>query len=358
MPRRSIRVQQHLLKARDAALAAVENYNKPGTYFRTRTFVLLMTVAWTSCFHVFFYAKKVNPWYVKSGTGKGTRYDRVDGEPKHWELSKCAREYWGSQDPASRKNIEFFLGLRNKIEHSYYAELDPALYGECQAMLMNFEDVLVRAFGPDMALLDEIGVALQFSALRPHQQEEALRRLQSAALDDVRDYIQTFRAGLAPEILDSSQFSLRVFLIPKLTNNPNVADLSVEFVPYDPNSPKAMEELREVTALIREKRVPVASKGLLKPKAIVAQVQESVSFKFTQDTHTRCWRYYKVRPPGGSEQPENTKADFCIYDELANGYGYTDAWVKYLCRKLADPVEYLAVTGRAPTSISVTEAPV
>ena len=224
-------------------------------------------------------------------------------------------------------------------------------------MLMNFEDVLVREFGPDMALLDEIGVALQFSALRPHQQEEALRRLQSAALDDVRDYIQTFRAGLAPEILDSSQFSLRVFLIPKLTNNPNVADLSVEFVPYDPNSPKAMEELREVTALIREKRVPVGSKGLLKPKAVVAQVQESVSFKFTQDTHTRCWRYYKVRPPGGSEQPENTKADFCIYDELANGYGYTDAWVKYLCRKLADPVEYLAVTGRASTSISGTEGP-
>ena len=62
-------------------------------------------------------------------------------------VSKCAREYWGSQDTASRKNIEFFLGLRNKIEHSYYAELDPALYGECQAMLMNFEDVLVREFG-------------------------------------------------------------------------------------------------------------------------------------------------------------------------------------------------------------------
>ena len=222
-------------------------------------------------------------------------------------------------------------------------------------MLMNFEDILVREFGSDMALLDEIGIALQFSALRPHQQGEALRRLQSAALGDVRDYIQTFRAGLAPEILDSSQFSLRVFLIPKLVNNPNVADLSVEFVPYDPNNPEAMEELRKVTALIKEKGVPVVSKGLLKPKAVVAKVQECLSFKFTQDTHTRCWRYYKVRPPGNSEQPENTKAEFCIYDELANGYGYTDAWVKYLCRKLADPAEYLAVTCRAPTSLSDTE---
>ena len=357
MPRRSRRVQQHLLKAREAALAAVDNYNRLGTSFRTRTFVLLMTVAWTSFFHAFFYNRKVKPWYVKSGRGKGTRYDRVDGDPKHWELSTCVKEYWDSQHPASRKNIEFFLGLRNKIEHRYHPELDPALYGECQAMLMNFEDMLIKEFGPGMALLDQVGVALQFSALRPHQQEEALRRLQSAAIDDVRDYVQTFRAGLEPEILESSQFSLRVFLIPKLESNPHLADLSIEFVPYDPSKPTELEDLRRVTALIREKKVPVASKGLLKPKAVVARVQEGLAFKFNMDTHTRCWKHYKVRPPGGSERPENTRADFCIYDELANGYGYTEAWVRYLCRKLADPVEYQTVTGTKPASTLGAETP-
>ena len=348
MPRRSKVVQQHILKARDAALAAVDNYNRPRTFFRTRTFVLLMTVAWTSCFHAIFYDKKVKPWYVKSGSGKGTRYDRVDGDPKHWELSTCVKEYWGNQHPPSRKNIEFFLGLRNKIEHRYYPELDPALYGESQAMLMNFEDLLVKEFGTDMALLDQVGVALQFSALRPQQQQQALRRLQSAALDDVRDYIQTFRAGLAPEILDSSQFSLRVFLIPKLANNPNVADLSVEFVQYDRSNPTEMEDLQRVTALIREKKVPVASKGLLKPTTVVERVQEGLPFKFTMNTHTRCWKHYEVRPPRGSEHPESTRADFCIYDEFAKDYGYTEAWVKYLYRKLAEPVEYQAVTGKTP----------
>ena len=307
-----------------------------------------MTVAWTSCFHAVFYDRNVKPRYVKSGRGKGTRYERVDGDPKHWELSKCMKEYWGSQHPPSRENIEFFLGLRNKIEHRYHPELDPALYGECQAMLMNLEDMLIKEFGSDMALLDQVGVALQFSALRPSQQEQALRRLQSASLDDVRDYIQTFRAGLEPEILDSSQFSLRVFLIPKLATGPNVADLSVEFVPFDPSSAAEMEELRKVTALIRDKQVPVASMGLLKPKAVVERVQECLQFEFTMDTHTRCWKHYNVRPPGDSGHPENTKADFCIYDELAKAYGYTDAWVKYLCRKLADPVEYQTVTRKMP----------
>ena len=357
MPRRPKAVQQHLIKARHAALAAVDNYNRTGIFFRTRTFVLLMNVAWTSCFHAVFYGKNVKPWYVKSGIGPGRRYVRVDGDLKHWELSTCVKEYWGGQHPPARKNIEFFLGLRNKIEHRYYPELDPALYGECQAMLMNFEDLLVKEFGTDMALLEQVGVALQFSALRPHQQEESLRRLQSAALDDVRDYIQTFRAGLAPEILDSSQFSLRVFLIPKLESNPSVADLSVEVVTYDPNNHTQIEELRRVTALIREKKVPVASKGLLKPKAVVARVQEGLPFRFTMDTHTRCWKHYKVRPPEGSEHPENTRADFCIYDEFAESYGYTESWVNYLCRKLADCVEYQAVTGRAPTSTVGTGTP-
>ena len=262
------------------------------------------------------------------------------------------KEYFGDQHPPSRKNIEFFLGLRNKIEHRYHPELDPALYGECQAMLMNFEDLVLREFGSDMALLDQVGVALQYSALRPQQQAEALRRLQSATLDDVRDYIQTFRAGLAPEVLESSQYSLRVFLIPKLESNPNAADLSVEFVPYDPSSPTDMEALQSVTALIREKKVPVASKGLLKPKAVVERVTEVLPFKFTMHTHTQCWKHYEVRPPKDSNNSENTKADFCIYDELAQDYGYTEAWVKYLCRKLAEPDEYQAVVGKPPVSTS------
>ena len=32
------------------------------------------------------------------------------------------------------------VALRNKIEHRDHPELDPALYGECQATLMNFEE--------------------------------------------------------------------------------------------------------------------------------------------------------------------------------------------------------------------------
>src|SRR2546425_1045326 len=139
-------VSAHLAKARLGAISAVEAYNKPGPHFRTAHYILLIVTAWTALFHAIFYKKGRRPWY-KTGAGKGTRYRRVDGEPKHWELAHCLEQYYGDKNPSERKNLEFLLGLRHRIEHRHLPDLDPALYGECQSALMNFEEVVVKEFG-------------------------------------------------------------------------------------------------------------------------------------------------------------------------------------------------------------------
>ena len=54
----------HLAKAKDACLAAVTNYNRPGTAFRTRTYTVLMVIAWTALFHAIFHRRGKKPWYV------------------------------------------------------------------------------------------------------------------------------------------------------------------------------------------------------------------------------------------------------------------------------------------------------
>ena len=348
MPRKSASVRNHLEQSRTAALAAVEHYNKPGVPFRTRTYVLLMNIAWTSLFHAIFYQRKIKPWYLRHGSGRGRRYDYVDGEPKHWDLPKCLREYWRSDNPPPRENLTFFIGLRNKIEHRSYPELDPALYGECQAMLMNYEDVLTKEFGQSYALAGELGVALQFSALRTEQQEKAIRRLQSSALSDIREHIDRFRAGLSPEVLESTQYSMRVFLIPKLASKQNAADLSVEFVPFDPSKPEEAEALAKVTTLIRERIVPVVNPDLRKPGQVVKVVNGRLPFVFNQHHHTQAWKHFKVRPEGGSDTPMETNQTYCLYDNLANGYGYTDAWVSMLVRELVDEDRFMEITDSAP----------
>lgn len=257
------------------------------------------------------------------------------------------RDYEG-KSPPERSNLEFMLRLRNKIEHRDHPELDPVLYGECQAMLMNFEDLLVNEFGDKLALASNLAVSLQFSALRPKEQEKSLRKLGSSAAKDILDFIRIFRANLPPETLESSRYSLRVFLVPKLANRESTADLSVEFVHYDPSKPEEMSKLKQIATLIKDKRVPVVSKGLLRPGEVVERLEECLPFKVTMHTHTRAWQYYKVRPRSKTDQPEKTDAKYCVYDQLMGAYGYTEAWVKYLCRKLIDEHEYQKVTGQQP----------
>ena len=155
-------VKQHIEKARCSALSAVENYNKPGMAFRTRTYTILMVIAWTALFHAIFYRRGVKPWYVIRGKGRGVRYKKIDGEPKYWELGACVRQFHKEKISPERKNLEFMIRLRNKIEHRDHPELDPALYGECQSMLFNFEDFLVKEFGKDYALAESLAFRCSF----------------------------------------------------------------------------------------------------------------------------------------------------------------------------------------------------
>lgn len=341
----------HLAKAKDACLAAVTNYNRPGIAFRTRTYTVLMIIAWTALLHAIFHRRGKKPWYVAEGTGPNVKYQSIDGEPKHWELAEAMRQYYGDENPPERRNLEFMVALRNKIEHRDHPELDPALYGECQAMLMNFETLLLTEFGDDHALSDQLALALQFTALRPEAQKEALHRLQASAATDLLDFIRQFRAGLPQDVLESSSYSLRAFLVPKLANRMESADLAVEFVRFDPTRPEEMEGLRKVAALIKDRHVPVASSGLMKPSEVVWKLAERLPFQVSMHTHTQAWRVYGVRPGTNAADPRDTRSQYCLYDDLSGSYGYTQAWVDYLLRKLSDPQEFERVTGAPPVRI-------
>jgi hypothetical protein len=66
------------------------------------------------------------------------------------------------------------------------------------------------------------------------------------------------------------------------------------------------------------------------------------------DTHTRCWRHYKVRPATGSGEREATDERYCCFDRLHDGYGYTQAWVNKLVGDLSNAATYENVVGMAP----------
>lgn len=341
-------VTEHLEKCRSSAIAAVDAYNRAGSRFRTPQFVILIIVSWTALLHAIFYQKGRRPWYRKQVEGGGIRYIRVDGEPKHWDLSECLKQYFIDKQPPERKNLDFLIGLRNKIEHRHLPELDPALYGECQSALLNLESLIVQEFGQRYALADQLAVSLQFSEVMPDEKGKATKALLSANAQTVREYVEKFRGGLSSPVLNSMKYSFSVFLVPRVANRAGMADVAVQFVKVDEASQEELARLEKLNVLIREKRIPISNLGLFKPGEVVAEVRKRIVHPINLDLHTRAWRHYGVRPRAESDHPEHTTAQYCVYDEAHEDYLYTQAWVDKLARDLAEPAEYARVAGKPP----------
>ncbi len=180
------RTKSTLESSIDAALLAVEIYNKPRTAFRSEGYITLMIIAWTRLFHAYFNTTIGDRYYYK----KKGRYEIVDGERKAWELGTCIKKYGKLAAPVE-KNLQFVISLRNKIEHRHIdkREVDAIIFGECQALLYNYENLLIGKFGSSYALNEALVYSLQFSHLRTPKQEKANKSALSKDLADIVGYI-------------------------------------------------------------------------------------------------------------------------------------------------------------------------
>src|SRR5262245_9545797 len=95
------------------ALNAVEFYNRPASRRPLEAFLVHMHIAWLYLLHGEFLRAGIN--YHYRDPKRPTRYVKVDGERKSWDLEKCVRERWPLETDAVRKNLELTVRLRNRI---------------------------------------------------------------------------------------------------------------------------------------------------------------------------------------------------------------------------------------------------
>jgi hypothetical protein len=333
-------VKDNLEKARHSCLAAVETYNRPGPSFRTAQFVVLIIIAWTGLFHAIFYRRGTKPFYKD----KRNRFVKVGGDPKHWELSHCLNQYYGDKHPPERKNLEFLIELRNKIEHRHLPHLDATLFGECQATLINFEALLTAEFGQKYALVDYLSLAIQFSQIVSDERTRAIKSSIKKSASGIASFIESYRAGLDGAVLASQKYSFAVYLVPRVANKEKTADAAVTFIRVDETSPEELDRVQKLNVLIREKHIPIANHDLYKPSEVVDQVSARIGRRLSVNQHTSAWKYFGVRPPAGSKSPGNTVARYCVYDGAHKDYLFTDAWVEKLSSELSDPQKFGHIT--------------
>ena len=313
----------------DSALIAVEIYNKPRTEFRTQAFISLMIMAWTRLFHAYF-NHTIGPKYFYKKKGSN-RYEIVDGEKKSWELKTCIQKY-GNLSDGEKANLNLFIKLRNKIEHRHIEkkELDVLLFGECQALLYNYETTLIDFFGKQYSLNENIVYSLQFSTLRQEDQLRANRRALSADLVDLKKFIDTYRTTLPDDVFNSQSYSIKLIQVPKISNT-NRNDLAIEFVKWDALSDEDRESYDRLTTIIKDRVVkqPVVNMGGMKPGKILDIVNNETGFGLTHHDHKCLYVIFKVRPdPSYNEDPFKTNPLYCHYDEVHKDYVYYGEWAE------------------------------
>jgi len=313
-----LKVSNLLEKAKESALLAVDIYNKPKTSFRAGGFVVLMCIAWTALLHAIFEKKKQKYFYPDDKNPK--RYKKIDGDYKVWELLISAKEFFQDENNAMYKNICFFYALRNKIEHRFMPSIDPIISGECQAFLLNFEELLVKEFGQKHSIVESLFIPLQFT-----EQRKILPKTKQEI--KILTFIKHFRDSLSSDVSNSQKYAFKAFFIPKLGNHRNSSDIAIEYIKFDPYNQEEMKKYAKFIVGIKEKTVQVANQGKYKPSKVLEIIEERTKNKKNMSWHTQMWKKHNVRP-----NSKNCEIEYCQYDEPHKDYIYTDAWIDLLIK--------------------------
>lgn len=197
--------EHRVVKAREAALAAIQNYNNPTATFRTGTYLILMIVAYTSLFHAIFERESIR--YVKHND-KGEA-KKIAGDDLLWDALESAQyyaanfsyRYMGNQNQkfllGMIENTRLLLPIRYVFEHRDMPPLDATLAAHCQSMLFNFETILEEEFTSYYSINSSLAITLQLSSARNDASIAAARRFHSQEYKELKQYINNFHTVAA-----------------------------------------------------------------------------------------------------------------------------------------------------------------
>lgn len=331
----------HMLQAgkREAILAA-DLYNRTAVERSLEGYVVHMHLAWLYMLQAHFLKTGVDFRYRQPD---GRTFERIDGEIKTWELAHCVRHQFPDDNNPARQNVEFFIKLRNRIEHRYEQLIATVIAGKSQALLMNFEETLCQLFGTKEGLADSLRFPVFMSSLTPDA-VTTLKRVHRQLPRRFQAFIQEFDAALPNDVQKDWRYDFRVLLLPQ-TGTKTDSDVAMRFIREEDMTDEQRRARDVVQTIVRTRKVPVQNQGRHKPGVVANKVAEELGIKFTASHHARVWKHFGIRPAAGSDRPEETDERYCVWDEPHRDYLYYDAWIRRVVKALRDPARYLEIVG-------------
>ncbi|WP_338137522.1 DUF3644 domain-containing protein [Dermacoccus nishinomiyaensis] len=335
----------HVLQSsKNEAVLAIDLYNRSGQQRQLEAFIVHMSLAWLRLFQAKV-ERDGGDLYTRNQ--KNNRRIRAeDGDWRMKPLDVLTGELLTDTDPR-RVSLEFFTGLRNKIEHRYEKDISALVSGKTQAHVLNYERTLVDWFGSSESVAHELRFPIFLSSITDDA-VEAVKTVAARVPRSVRQWVYDFDANLDPVLASDQAFDFRILLIPQ-TGSKTTADTAMTFVRLDELTDEQRAVMDQAQTIIRDKQVPVANLDKYPATEVARDVAKALGHPFTVTDHTACWKHYAVRPKEKTDgYPETTDSRYCVWDRIAKRHLYTAAWIKKLSKELADSKVFTDVCGHPP----------
>ena len=212
-------------KAVEVFKTAILVYNSITLSTRSETFIVLSVIAWTYLLHARLIGESVTPIY-KSADGTSVL---VDGQEKLWELGYCIERPEAALSVGEKSNLKYLIAIRNMIEHRSFEDINDALQAKIQANALNFLKYAKEKFGTKYDFSHDLAFAIQLQALTL-QSANALKATAPVA-KAVAAVNALLEAPMSEAEFNDPAYSLRVYVVPKVTNNLKNADQAVTYSP-------------------------------------------------------------------------------------------------------------------------------
>jgi len=277
-----------IMKAREVMLSAVQIYNNPLVSFKTESFIVLSTIAWTYLMHAHYRAEGIDYKYFTRGKKCKKYFRNPDGSIKYWDLKECISKGNCPLDKDTVNNLNFLIGLKNQIEHRKASGLDSYLSARYQACALNFNLYLKKLHGDKYGLDSSLALSLQFAEL-DYVQSKIIKDKENFIPQNVISYIADFDSKLSETEIISDRFAYRLLFTKVLANRQGQADRVIEFI--DPKSDLAKNISKEYWV----------KKEIEKPKfsatQVVQKVREAGFGNFGMYQHTSFWQKHDGKNP-------------------------------------------------------------
>lgn len=349
-------VWRHTLdEARRQALVAIDFYNRPGDRRSFNDFIVHIHLAWQNLLHADRMRRKEEIFYRESG-GRRLFKRNPDGSKKTWDLSQCLKHEFKDNDPI-RANIEFFVGLRNHVEHRFQDSVLVATAAEAHACIINFEAELIRRFGTGKTLGSELKFPVFVQSLSPTRYEEQ-RNLRRDLPTTVSTFITEFQCRLPDTVRSDERYAYRLLLLP-MKGPKTEADLALNFVRQDELTEEELHALlgQEGSVIIAEKYREAIHGDEMLPKAAAAAVEERIAFKFSVNDFTRIRKEWQIGPAKSGDKEQLPKSDgYCLYSPAFKQFVYRPKLVERMVEAVDSAEKYQALLGHAPAQKSKADS--